>query len=137
MVLLVLVFTNVTKETTQCHDGVDAYMGTSLAIFIVSILCEILVMKAGSVGTMIELDKRNDQLELYLSAHYVLSFLQIGLCLWGIAILNRVFEVPCATEVVNNNNADVIIITLVVITQLIDVMLMFFCGWLDVCVQQA
>ena len=92
MVLLVLVFTNVTKKLRSAKEGIDAYMEASLVVFVCSIFCEILVVKAGSVGTMIELEKRNDKLELYLSVHYALTLLQLGLCFWGIAMPNKVFE---------------------------------------------
>ena len=129
MLLLAFVFASVNDAGSRCHDGIDAYLGTSLALFLLSIMCEVLIVGAGSEGTMIELEKRNDQLELYLSAHYVLSFIQLCICFWGMALLNRVYDIPCASEVVNQSNADVIIITLVVITQFIDVTLMFFCGW--------
>ena len=130
VVILVIIASKINYESTRCHDMIDAYLCVSGGIFFLSIILEILIAWSGTIGNMIEVEMRAGRLQKFLLGHYALVSLQCIVILWGIALLNDTYNMPCASNIVTESNTDVILLTLVVISQAIDVGLMFFCCWL-------
>ncbi len=129
VVVLMVIASKISYESTRCHEGIDAYLYLSGIIFIFSIIVEILIAWSGTHGNMIEVERRAGSLQKFLIGHYALVSVQLIIILWGIAILSNAYNMPCASDVVTQSNTDVILLTLVVISQSIDVGLMFFCCW--------
>lgn len=129
VVILIIIASKISYESTRCHEGIDAYLYLSAVIFFLSIIVEILIAWSGTLGNMIEVEVRAGRLQKFLMGHYALVSLQLIVILWGIAILSNTYNMPCTSGIITQNNTDVILLTLVVISQSIDAGLMLFCAW--------
>ena len=76
-----------------------------------------------------EVEKRAG-MKKYLSAHVLLAPLQFALSVWGLCIVQRRSSVPCASQLNYNNSLDVVLLSVVVISQLVDIVATLFAVYL-------
>ena len=95
VVILIIIASKISYESTRCHEGIDAYLYLSAVIFFLSIIVEILIAWSGTLGNMIEVEVRAGRLQKFLIGHYALVSLQLIVILWGIAILSNTYNMPC------------------------------------------
>lgn len=130
IVLLSILFMNTNTDNIDCHTSLDAYLGLSASVFLCSIMCEMLIAYSGMQGTIVETEKRNRPLEYYLFIHYLLAIVEVCCAIWGALIVSHVYRLPCSTDAVSRSQLDVLILTLVVVSQFVDTFLLGFCGWM-------
>ncbi len=127
LITCVAVVYNVTaNDARSCHSGLNAYLIASLVVFCGSILLEILIVRAGLQGTMVEMVKRRDELEKLLICHYAFSVVQFALTFWGCFLVAHTWNIPCASDVLEDSLTDKALLAVVVTFQIFDILSQFF-----------
>jgi len=99
---LSLIYAMSQNDARSCHNGLSAYLISSLVLFCGSIFVEMLIVNAGMQGTMVEMSSRQRGLERLMIVHYAFSIIQLALTVWGFLLFGHNWNVPCATAVINN-----------------------------------
>ena len=130
VVILVIIASKINYESTRCHDMIDAYLCVSGGIFFLSIILEILIAWSGTIGNMIEVEMRAGRLPKVSTRALRSGVTSMHRYFVGHSPFERHIQYAMRFEYSHRSNTDVILLTLVVISQAIDVGLMFFCCWL-------
>lgn len=62
--------------------------------------------------------------------HYGFAVIQLLLAIWGVLLISDSIYLPCASELLQANHTETVLLTIVVVLQLIDVSSQFFCCYL-------
>ena len=116
------------SRLTNCTDGwvILLYLFLSIVVFALSICAEICIFKISLRGTIVQSFIRSD-MGKYLTLHSFLGICQLLCAIFGITIIE--FErFPCADDLFSSANK--IVLSVVVISQLIDVLSLLCCCYL-------
>lgn len=80
-------------------------------------------------GSIVEVSKRQG-MKRYLSVHIFLGILQFLFAILGLLIIQHHSSIPCSTDLDNGNKIDLLLLSVVVISQLIDILSLFCCCYL-------
>jgi hypothetical protein len=127
--LLIIILAYSTRRFARCSngEGMLTYLYLSLLVFVLSLLCEICLVKKSLVGSMVEVEKREDGIGKYLTAHIILGGFQFILALFGMFVIAARSYVPCANELGRTPSFELILLSVVVITQLVDITSLMCC----------
>ena len=127
--LLITVLAITTPRLSRCPNGVGllVYLYLSLTVFILSILCEGCLVKRSLVGSIVETEKREDGIGKYLTAHIFLGVMQFILSIFGLLVISSRSFIPCINDFKTTQQYDVVLLSVVVISQLIDVTSLLCC----------
>lgn len=116
--------------TSECTDGwlVVTFLSLSLIVSLAAIGCEMLIVKHSLHGTIVQTHKR-DIIRGQLTYHCILGVIQFILVVFGLIVIASHSDVLCSYEI-HDNRLDIIIISIVVISQLIDICSLLCCCYL-------
>ena len=122
-IIMVIILVVSAARLSHCPDGdgLLAYLALSLIVFVLSILCEAFVVKKSLVGSMVETGKREVGLGKFLSAHVVLGGCQFVLAIVGLCVISAHSTIPCVSDFKSYQSYDLILLSVVVITQFVDI----------------
>ena len=80
-------------------------------------------------GSIVEVSKRHS-MKKYLSVHIFLGILQFLFAVLGLLIIQHHSSIPCSNNLDNGNKIDLLLLSVVVISQLIDILSLFCCCYL-------
>ena len=80
-------------------------------------------------GSIVEVSKRHG-MKKYLTGHIFLGILQFLFAILGLLIIQHHSSIPCSTDLDNGNKVDLLLLSVVVISQLIDILSLFCCCYL-------
>jgi hypothetical protein len=123
-VLLVVILIISANSIAACSDGwaIMLYLSISVFLFLCSVICEYYIIQISIEGTLVENSNRDKKLEFYLFFHIGLSVLQLLAAIFGCLIIAAHSYIPCKARLrESQNNIDLILLSIVVISQLIDV----------------
>ena len=112
----------------ECSAGwiIIFYILASLVVFLVTIVVEICILRISLRGSMVDTPSRSG-LGYYLSWHIALGLLQLLLAIVGFCVI-QLTEFPCSSEF--HTKADILFLSVVVISQLIDVLGLLCCCYI-------
>ena len=121
--LLIIILSYSTERLLRCPDGagVVTYLYLSLALFISSIVCEACLVKKALIGSIVETSKREEGIGYYFLAHIILGCIQFILAIFGIFIVSAHSFIPCSGLFQNSQTYDLILLSVIVITQIVDI----------------
>lgn len=124
--LLITIICLSAESLVKCNDGwiIMLFLSLSLAVCIFAIICEVCIGRHSLRGTPIDQEKRHGLLR-YLTLHSILGIFQMILSLFGIVIISN-HQIPCS-EGIHEENVPLICLSIVVISQLIDVLSLVCC----------
>jgi sn1-specific diacylglycerol lipase len=127
--LLIIILAYSTQRFARCSngEGIITYLYLSLLVFVLSLLCEICLVKKSLVGSMVEIERREAGIGKYLTAHIVLGGFQFILALFGMFVIAAHSYVPCANELGQSPSFELVLLSVVVITQLVDITSLMCC----------
>ena len=102
------------------------YLYLSLGTFLASVLCELFLLKKSLVGSMVETEKRERGIGILFAFHIFFGMAQFILAIFGLFIISARSYVPCA-QTLQGNTHDLILLSVVVITQLVDISSLVCC----------
>jgi hypothetical protein len=125
--MIILAFS--TLRVSQCPygGGLLSYLFLSLFVFLLSIICEACLVKRSLVGSIVETSKRDEGLGKYLTAHIFLGIIQFILAIVGLFAINSRSLIPCVNDLVETQKYDLILLSIVVISQLFDISSLVCC----------
>lgn len=127
IVLMAILVTTTSRST--CSYGLTAYLSTALFLFVSSILCEVWLIRVSLQGSIVETHRRSD-LGKVLFCHMILGTFEFGSAVFGVVVIDRRVRIPCLTDALDTRDTDVILLSLVVISQLIDITALLCCCYL-------
>lgn len=112
----------------MCSDGwiILLFLFVSFFIYIFSIISEFIITYYALQGTLVESYKRT-HMNKYLTVHVIFGLIQLLLAIIGLMLINHRVLIPCTTELKHSNQIDLVLLSAVVISQLIDVLSLFCC----------
>jgi sn1-specific diacylglycerol lipase len=125
--MIILAFS--TLRVSQCPygGGLLSYLFLSLFVFLLSIFCEACLVKRSLVGSIVETSKRDEGLGKYLTAHIILGIMQFILAIIGLFAINSRSLIPCVNDLAKTQKYDLILLSIVVISQLLDISSLVCC----------
>ena len=116
--------------TEECSDGwlVVTFLSLSLVVSIAAICCEMFIVKYSLYGTIVQTHKR-DSIRGQLTYHCILGVFQFILVIFGLIVIASHSDILCSYEI-HDNRLDIIVISIVVISQLIDICALLCCCYL-------
>ena len=128
-ILLLIMISVSANRLSSCKDGdgLLSYLLLSFIVFILSILCEILLVKKSLVGSLVETSKREIGLGKFLTFHILLGCCQFILAIFGCLVISAHSVIPCVTDFENYERYDLILLSIVVISQLVDISSLMCC----------
>ncbi len=105
-----------------------SYLLCSVILFVLSIVCDMLIMAVSLHGSVVETEKRHS-LGKFLSIRIALGLLQLLCAIFGIITLNYQSNVPCNAQF-ESSSLNRIFVSIVVISQMIDVSALCCCCYL-------
>ena len=116
--------------TEECSDGwlVVTFLSLSLVVSIAAICGEMFIVKYCLYGTIVQTHKR-DSVRGQLTYHCILGVFQFILVIFGLIVIASHSDVLCSYEI-HDNRLDIIVISIVVISQLIDICALLCCCYL-------
>jgi len=130
IMLTVVLAYSTSPLTTECSDGwlIVTFLSLSLVVSVAAILCEMLIVKYSLYGTIVQTHKR-DHIRGQLTYHCILGLFQFVLVIFGLIVISSHSRLLCSYEI-HDNRLDIIIISIVVISQLIDICSLLCCCYL-------
>ena len=127
--LLVIILSYSTERLLRCSDGagIITYLFLSLAHFVSSIVCEICLVKKALIGSIVETSKREEGIGHLFLAHIVLGCMQFILAVFGLFIVSAHSFIPCSDQFKNSQTNDLVLLSVVVITQVVDISSLVCC----------
>jgi sn1-specific diacylglycerol lipase len=127
VIIIILAFS--TARLSRCSEskGLLAYLYISLIVFVMSFLCEVCLVRKSLLGSMVETEKRDKGLEKFLTAHIVLCVSQLVLAIFGVFVVSADSFVPCASAFQMSKTYDLILLSVIIITQFVDVSSLLCC----------
>jgi hypothetical protein len=127
--LLIVILAYSTQRLSRCPDGggILAYLYLSLIVFVLSIFCEICLVKRSLVGSMVETEKRDEGIGKYLTTKIILGGIHLVLAIFGTFLISNRTFIPCAENFRGSQNFDLVFLAVIVVTQLVDVSSLFCC----------
>ena len=113
------------SSISDCSSGVTTYLSLSTFLLILSILCEALIIRISLQGTMVEAHRRSG-LGKVLHFHGFLGLAEFGIAVFGISVVENSVRFPCLSDNFQQPT-DIILLSVMVISQLIDVMALLCC----------
>ena len=128
--LITIVFFITINSLTACSVGwiFIVYLTISIAVFVASIACDTALLLISLKGSITETEQRSS-LGFYLNIKIFLGALQIMCALFGLISLTAQSKVPCNSEF-EQSGLTRAFITIVVVSQLIDVFSIICCCYL-------
>ena len=116
------------NRLSECSEGwiIIFYLLASLIVFVITIVIEICILRVSLRGSMVDVAARSG-LGYYLSWHVALGAIQLVLAIVGFFI-TQTAEFPCSSEFYAK--ADLLLMSIVVISQLIDVLGLLCCCYI-------
>jgi hypothetical protein len=124
LVILCLSF----DRLAECSEGwaIILFIIASIVVFALSIACEMFIFRISLRGTMLEVSERAG-LDFYMNGHVVLGVAQALLAVIGFCI-TQISSFPCSGDFYSHT--DFILLSVVVISQLIDVLGLLCCCYM-------
>ena len=128
-IVMVIILIVSAQRLSRCPDGdgLLSYLFLSLFVFILSIICEAFLVKKSLVGSMVETGKREVGLGKFLTAHIILGFCQFVLAIVGLIVISAHSTIPCVSDFKSYQHYDIILLSVVVITQFVDITSLMCC----------
>ena len=127
--LLIIILSYSVQRLLRCPDGsgVVTYLCLTLAVSFFSILCEVGVVRKSLIGSIAEASKREVGIQNYFTAHIILGCMQFILAIYGIFIISAHSFIPCSSSFKNSKSFDLVLLSVTVITQLVDISSLVCC----------
>jgi sn1-specific diacylglycerol lipase len=128
-ILLLIIIIYVYDSLGNCNNGwlILSFLISSFIGCLLSILCEFLILNISLKGSIVQSEKRVG-INQYLSVHMYLGIMQFILALFGLLVTQNIdgLEVPCHEDV-DKHNTFLILLTIVIISQLVDIFSQICC----------
>lgn len=127
--LLITILAFITPRLSRCPDadGLLTYLYLSLILFVLSIFCEGCLVKKSLVGSIVETGKREEGIGKYLTAHIFLGVIQFILSIFGMFAISSRSSIPCINDFEETQQHDIILLSVVAISQLVDITSILCC----------
>lgn len=127
VIIIILAFS--TARLSRCSEskGLLTYLYISLIVFVMSFLCEVCLVRISLQGSMVQTEKRDKGLEKFLTAHIVLCVSQFVLAIFGVFVVSANSYIPCASTFQMSKTYDLILLSVIIITQLVDISSLLCC----------
>ena len=99
--------------------ALTAYLSVTIFLFSVSILLELMLIYASRQGSIVQVEKRSSVV-LLLCAHLLVSVCEMACCIFGCVVLWNRATVSCASDVVYEREKTIALLTIVVVSQLVN-----------------
>lgn len=122
-IVLVIILSYSSRRLSKCPStgGLLTYLYLSLIVIVISLFCEVCLVKKSLVGSMVETERREEGLEKFLTAHIVLGGMQFLLAIFGVFVVSRNSFVPCARTFQMSKTFDLTLLSVIIISQLVDI----------------
>ena len=127
VIIVILAFSTARLSRCAGSKGLLAYLYISLAVFVMSLLCEVCLVRKSLLGSMVETGKRDKGIEKYLTAHVILCAAQFLLAIFGLFVVSVDSFIPCASTFQISKTYDLILLSVIIITQLVDISTLVCC----------
>lgn len=128
-IVLVIILSYSSRRLSKCPStgGLLTYLYLSLIVIVISLFCEVCLVKKSLVGSMVETERREEGLEKFLTAHIVLGGMQFLLAIFGVFVVSRNSFVPCARTFQMSKTFDLTLLSVIIISQLVDISSLVCC----------
>ena len=107
------------SSASKCGaEALTTYLSVAIALFCTSILIEVALIHTSRQGTIVQPEKRAAVGHL-LRAHFVVTLLEFGCCLFGCLVLWNRVTVPCASDVLYGRETTIALLTVTLVSQLV------------------
>ena len=127
--VLIIILSYSTARLSRCSNtgGLLIYLYLSLAVFIGSLFCEVMLVKKSLIGSMVETAKRDEGIGKLLTAHIILGTSQFFLAIFGVFVVSANSFIPCATTFQRSRTYNLILLSVIIISQLVDISSLVCC----------
>ena len=127
--VLIIILSYSTARLSRCSNtgGLLIYLYLSLAVFIGSLLCEVMLVKKSLVGSMVDSAKRDEGIGKLFTAHIILGTSQFFLAIFGVFVVSANSFIPCAITFQQSRTYDLILLSEIIISQLVDISSLVCC----------
>lgn len=131
-ILLIIILSYSTVRLSRCSNtgGLLIYLYLSLIVFIGSVLCEALLVKKSLVGSMVDTAMRDEGMGKLFTAHIILGASQFFLAIFGAFVVSANSFIPCATTFQLSRTYDLILLSVIIISQLVDISSLVCCCYI-------
>lgn len=127
--VILLVILSYTSHSSACSYGLTSYLAVSIVLFVSSILCEVSLIRISLQGSIVETHRRSG-IGKILMLHIVLGTLECFCAIFGVIVIANRVRVPCTADALDTAHTDVILLSVVVVSQLIDITALACCAYL-------
>ena len=124
-----LIILSITTKSSACSYGLTSYLSVSILLFVSSILCEVSLIRISLQGSMVETHRRSG-IGKVLLLHIILGILEFCCAVFGLVVIANRVSVPCTADIVDTTRVTVILLSVVVFSQLIDIAALLCCCYL-------
>ena len=126
--VLLLVILSYTSHSSACSYGLTSYLAVSIVLFVSSILCEVSLIRISLQGSIVETHRRSGIGKILL-LHIFLGTLECLCAVFGMVVISNRVRVPCAADALDTSHTDIILLSVVVVSQLVDITALACCAY--------